>query len=207
MMRLTKLPSAFERYEEMLGVLDFAVVEGANGDEEEILSTIPHALQPAFTFNAAKLRSLGYKRISERTFFGDWYALESGKLLKLGDYRTADGSKLQNPKLESLDSVKILSGASTCPDPGSGGNFAYAFSNPPYGLNAQGSDVQTVFEEIRDFILPPALQCEICDWSSPRLPEVSDYFADGMEWWGVFLFSVYIPALSRLTVVAGSTTD
>jgi steroid 5-alpha reductase family enzyme len=67
--------------------------------------------------------------------------------------------------------------------------------------------VQTLFEEIRDFILPPALECEICDWSSPRLPEVSDYFADGMEWWGIFLFSVYIPALNRLTVVAGSTTD
>jgi steroid 5-alpha reductase family enzyme len=67
--------------------------------------------------------------------------------------------------------------------------------------------VQAVFDEIRDFILPPAHQYEICDWSSPRLPEVSDYFTDGMEWWGVFLFSIYVPALKRLTIVAGSTTD
>jgi hypothetical protein len=207
MKRLAKLPSAFERYDEMLGVLDFAVVEEANGDEEEILSAFPHALPHAQTFDAVKLRSLGCRHISERTFFGDWYELENGKLLKLGDYTTTDGLKLQNPKLESLDSVKIVSGASTCPEAGSGGNFAYAFSKPPYDLEANPSEVQAVFEEIRDFILPPAQECEICDWSSPRLPEVSDYFADGMEWWGVFLFSIYVPALKRLTIVAGSTTD
>ncbi|WP_027999280.1 hypothetical protein [Sinorhizobium arboris] len=63
------------------------------------------------------------------------------------------------------------------------------------------------FEEVRDFILPPFDGSEILDWSDARLPEVSDYFDAGAEWWGVFLFSVYIPARRRLTIVAGSTTD
>jgi hypothetical protein len=29
----------------------------------------------------------------------------------------------------------------------------------------------------------------------------------GMEWWGIFLFSIHVPAIERLTIVAGSTTD
>jgi hypothetical protein len=64
-----------------------------------------------------------------------------------------------------------------------------------------------VFEKIRDFILPPLEGAEIFDWSSPQLPEVSDYFDPGMEWWGVFLFSIHVPAMTRLTVIAGSTSD
>jgi hypothetical protein len=67
--------------------------------------------------------------------------------------------------------------------------------------------VQAVFEEIRDFILPPLKSSEILDWTSRELPEVSDYFVDGMEWWGAFLFSIHIPALQRLTIIAGSSTD
>ena len=40
-----------------------------------------------------------------------------------------------------------------------------------------------------------------------RLAEVSDYFESGLEWWGVFLFSIYVPALRRLVIIAGSATD
>lgn len=207
MKRVDKLPPAFKRYRKMFGVLDFAVFDEASGTEEEMLSAVPQAMQHARSFDAERLRKLGCRRIRERVFFGDWYDLESGKLLKLGIYTTADGSVLQDPKLQKLDRVKILSGAASCPEPGAGGQFAYAFSHPPYSLKGRPSEVQAVFEEIRDFILPPQQASEICDWSSPALPEVSDYFAAGMEWWGVFLFSIHVPALQRLTIIAGSTSD
>jgi hypothetical protein len=88
-----------------------------------------------------------------------------------------------------------------------GGQFAYAFSEPPYGLQARPSEVQELFCAIRDFILPRGSEHEISDWSSPRLTEASDYFTAGMDWWGVFLFTVYLPTLRRLTAIAGSTTD
>jgi hypothetical protein len=204
---IEKLPPAFKRYAKMRGVLDFAVFEEAGGEEEEILSAISKALRHAHSFDADRLRLLGCKNIQERVFFGDWYDIGSGNLLKIGHYRTADGTELQNPKLKTLDGVKIVSGASPCPDAGAGGQFAYAFSNPPYGLKGRPSEVQTVFEQVRDFILPPTHQSDICDWSSPQLTEVSDYFVAGMEWWGVFLFSIHIPAIERVTVIAGSTTD
>lgn len=207
MKRIEKLPPAFKRYDKMLGVLDFAVFDDATGTEEEILSAIPQTLRHSNSFDGEALRLLGCRRIRERAFFGDWYDLDSGHLLKVGGWRTADGRELENPKLNKLDGVKIMSGAAPCPDAGAGGQFAYAFSCPPYGLKGRPSEVQANFVEIRDFLLPPGQRSEICDWSSPRLPEVSDYFAAGMEWWGVFLFSIYIPQIERLTIVAGSTTD
>ncbi|MGG6898928.1 hypothetical protein [Rhizobium sp. BR 315] len=202
-----KLPSAFECFRKMLGVLDFVVFEDADGTDEEILSAIPQALQPSSTIDIEKLRLLGRRCISDKEFFGDWYDLDGGQLLKLGRYRTSDGSELHNPILNTLDNVNITSGGGGLPEVGAGGQFAYAFSWTPYSLRARPSEVQTAFEEIRDFILPPLQTSEIFDWSNVRLPEVSDYFDAGADWWGVFLFSVYIPSLRRLTIIAGSTTD
>jgi hypothetical protein len=77
----------------------------------------------------------------------------------------------------------------------------------PYGPDAVPEEVQQLFTAITSFILPPGLDYQILDWSGPRLPEVSALFAAGMEWWGVFLFTVSVPALRRLTIVAGSTSD
>jgi hypothetical protein len=207
MERVQSLPPAFKRYEKMMGALDFAVFDDATGTEEEILTAIPQALHQARTLDAEILRSVGFRRIRERRFFGDWYDFEGGMLLRIGDYKTADGAELKDPVLKKLDQVKIVSGASPCPEAGAGGQFAYAFSNPPYGLKGRPSEVQAIFEEIRDFILPPMHQGEIWDWGSPQLPEASDYFAAGMEWWGVFLFTIHIPAIQRLTIVSGSTAD
>lgn len=207
MNRIETLPPAFERFETMLGVLDFAIFEDATGDREDMLSAIPQALRHAERFYADGLRQLGGKPISDRTFFGDWYDFDRGHLLKFGRYKTAAGPELENPVLSSLDDIRIMSGSGSCPETGSGGQFAYAFSNPPYPLAARPSEVQAVFEEIRDFILPPGRHSEIIDWSNPRLPEVSDYFDAGAEWWGIFLFAIFIPSMRRLTIIAGSTTD
>lgn len=207
MKRIQTLPAAFKRFEAMAGALDFAVFENASGRKDEILSVVPQVLGSAFPVDLEKLRSLEGRRLTERAFFGDWYDCESGMLLRLGEYTTDTGSALRNPKLKTLDDLKIVSGSSPLPEAGAGGQFAYAFSWTPYRLQGKPGEVQAVFEEIRDFILPPFQDSEILDWSSPRLPEVSDYFEAGMEWWGVFLFSLYIPSLQRLTLIAGSTTD
>jgi hypothetical protein len=204
---IEKLPPAFKRYRKMRGALDFAVFEDAGSTEEDVLSAMLQVFSDARDFDAERLRTLGCRRLRERPFFGEWYDLESGMLLKLGDYTTADGTELHNPKLKKLDRVNIMSGGAPVPEAGAGGEFAYAFSNPPYGLRGPPSEVQSVFEEIRDFILPPTHTGEICDWTSPKLPEVSDYFEAGMEWWGVFLFSIYIPTQQKLTIIAGSTSD
>jgi hypothetical protein len=207
MERVLPLPPAFRRFRAMGGVLDFAVFKDADGTEDEILSAVPQALYTASTYDREKLRSLGSQRITEQTFFGDWYDYERGLLLKGGCWTTTDGRKLKSPPLVTLVGLDIGSGGGEMP--AGPGQFAFAFLDPPYGLYAkpQPDEVQAVFEEIRDFMLPPKQHCEIADWSNERLAEVSDYFEPGMEWWGVFLFSIHVPSLRRLTIVVGSATD
>lgn len=207
MNRLSKLPPAFRRFDRIGGVLEFNVFDGAEGGDEQIFEAMRLVLPHGKRFEPERLRTLGYRRINEHALFGDWYDRPSGRLLRRGDYDTDDGRKLKDPELVTLDRVKIMSGAAPVPDAGAGGQFAYAFANPPYTLRARPSEVQALFDEIREFILPPLQWSEIRDWSSPRLTEVSDYFDLGMEWWGVFLFTIHVPALQRLTIVAGSTTD
>lgn len=163
MKRVEKLPAAFTLFEKMLGVLDFGVFEDAEGSEEEILSAIRQVLHAAFSFDPHRLRSLGCRRITEQVFFGDWYDSASGSLRRLGSYRTADGVDLTNPTFKELSQLQIVAGAIDMPEAGSGGEFAYAFVETPYGIKGSPQEIQAVFEEIRDFILPPQQVNEISD--------------------------------------------
>ena len=206
MKHIEKPPASIRRYHKIGGVLDFAAFEDSAGTEDEILSAVPHALRGHRAFDPEKLRRLGGRRISERTFFGDWYDHDSGDLLRLGSHVGA-GRIFENPRLRDIDGIDFVNSGSPLPEPGAGGDFAYAFSQTPHGLRARPREVQALFDAVVGFILPERLERSIVDWTSPLLPEVSDYFDDGMEWWGVFLFSIHVPALGRLTIVAGSTTD
>jgi hypothetical protein len=198
------LPREFERFRQIGGALHFAVYEDAAEDETEALvaigSTIPD-------LDTDTLKSLGCKRIDKRSFFGDWYDAGTDSVLRIGEFTLSDGTKLINPRLKDLEGMDIRSGGSPLPEAGAGGQFAYAFSWTPYGLRAGPVEVQELFTAVRKFVLPPNLEHHILDWTSPRLPEVSKLFAAGMEWWGVFLFTVHVPAIRRLTVIAGSTSD
>jgi hypothetical protein len=207
MKKIERLPPAFHRLQEVGGVLEFAVFEEAEGTQDEIVAAILSALSQIATVDPEALRSVGYRRITERAFFGDWYEPDAGALIKLGDWQTDAGEELHSPRLNDLEHRRIVSGGGSIPKAGAGGQFAYAFTEPPYGLRAPPSEVQALFDQICSFMMPPKSEVHVLDWSSDRLPDVSDYFADGMEWWGVFLFSVHVPALKRLTIVAGSSTD
>ena len=204
MKAVERLPREFGRLRQIGGVLQFAVYEDAGDDEAEALAAISSAIPD---LNTDTLKSLGCRRIDKRSFFGDWYDAETDSVLKIGEYTTSDGKKLVNPRLKDLEGIHIRSGGSPLPEAGAGGQFAYAFSWTPYGLKAGPEQVQELFTAITKFVLPPNLEHDILDWSSPRLPEVSKFFAAGMEWWGVFLFTVHIPVIRRLTVIAGSTSD
>jgi hypothetical protein len=201
---IENLPAAFERFHKIGGTLRFAAFDDADGDENSTLAAISTILPDV---DQTKLKLLGFRYIDIRVFYGDWYDAGDDAILRLGAFTTEDGRELVNPKLRDLNHAIIVSGVSKVPEAGKGGQFAYAFSSTPYRLQARPSEVQELFCVIRDFVLPRDFELEIADWSNPRLPEVSEYFAAGMEWWGVFLFAVYVPALRRLTTIAGSSTD
>jgi hypothetical protein len=155
----------------------------------------------------AHLKKLKSRQISEAQFFGDWYDPTDGGLIKLGSIMTADGHNLTNPKLLSLETVKVTGSGSPGVEVGAGGQFAYAYLNPPYGLKGSPVKIQKVFDNIREAILPEGHSAIILDWTNPSLDKVSDYFRAGKEWWGIFLFSIYVPDLQKLTIIAGSATD
>ncbi len=102
-----------------------------------------------------------------------------------------------------MTGVKIMSGGSAAPKP-AGSSPTLSPVRPIRSTPARRSSA--VFDEIWISYYRRTAS-EILDWSDARLPEVSDYFDDGAEWWGVFLFSVHIPSMRRLTIIAGSTTD
>lgn len=207
MERLHKLPSAFARYHKIGGVLDFAVFDDAGDSEEEAVAAIRTALGDPADFKADVLRSLGHRPIYRAEFLGDHYDLAHRKLVKRGSWITADGKRLVDPSLDTLDKSKIEAGGCGIPMPGEGGEFARAFIDPPYPLDAKPSEVQALFDQVHDFLMPKDEPYQILDWASPRLPEVSRYFLPGMEWWGVFLFTIYQPQGRRLIAIAGSTSD
>ncbi|MGH8777751.1 hypothetical protein [Paraburkholderia sp.] len=207
MKKLEPLPPMFRRLQQIGGVLEFIVFEEAEGTEDEIAAAMCSTLSEIATVNTDALRSIGYRRITQREFFGDWYDLDRKALIRCGDWKIEGGKELHNPRFVDIGDRKIISGGGSIPDAGSGGQFAFAFTDPPYKLRAPYGEVQVLFDQICGFLMPPGFDVDILDWSSDRLPDVSDYFVDGMEWWGVFLFSVYVSGLKRLTIIAGSSTD
>lgn len=203
-MKVVALPPAFQRFSEIGGALEFAVFEDVQGDLETALEAISVTVPG---IEKDKLRALGSRCIDDQTFFGDWYDAQTKSLLWIGTHTTSDGRTLTDPRLSDLDNVRISHRASSIPEMGGGGQFAYAFSHTPYGLQARPSEVQALFDSIRDYVIPSDVEHEILDWTNPRLPEASAYFTAGAEWWGIFLFTAYVPQIRRLTVVSGSTTD
>lgn len=203
-MKRRTLPSPFKSYRRIGGVLKFVVFDEAEGDEASLLEAISAAVP---NIDIEVLKSLGRRRIDKRTFYGDWYNADADALLRLGSHTTGDGRELVDPKLTDLERARVIYSAAPCPDAGAGGQFAFAFFNTPYGLRAPPWRIEELFHTIRDVILPPGQEQVILDWSHPRLPEASPYFAAGMEFWGVFLFTIHVPAWEQLTVIAGSTSD
>lgn len=204
-MRSTELPPFFARYYEIGGVIEFHVFAEVAALTEVI--ALDAIVQSVPDIDRNKLRAIGCRELDDQIFLGEWYDPLRNALIDRGTRRTSDGRVFENAILVDLDGIDIAGGATELPDPGSGGNFAYAFSKPPYGLRARPAEVQRIFDSIKMYLLPPRHGHKIMDWSDPRLPEASAFFGPGMEWWGVFLFVVFVPDFQRLVVVLASTTD
>ena len=74
------------------------------------------------------------------------------------------------------------------------------FLNPPYGCNYSIKD----FKYINDILFPKGYnKLEIFEWSS----DWSNYFNDGLEWWGAKCISIYDNNMNRFVVIGASATD
>lgn len=206
MQRRTSLPAAFHRYAR-LGELEFALFDDADGTPEQIVAAVHQALPPRASFDGARLLQLGSRELDRSQFFGPSLSPDGRDLIRQGTWRTADGREWTDPTFRQLAGMQVVSGGSGWPDPGTGGNFAHAFSRPVHGPGGDPLEWQQLFDVICAVLLPPGTRAEIRDWATPQLGEVSDYFEAGLEWWGVYLFSIYLPEWRQLAIVLGSATD
>ena len=215
-------PPAVARLEAAGGVLDYSFFAAPSADLACVREAISrHIMEPGNAgpawrpwFKDEVLDELPRRVIDAKAFFGDWYDFDRKTLVLFGR-GYLHGRVRENPTYAEL----IASGAksllaskanvfgSTPPDIGRGGQYAYAFTQPPHGLGLGFADEQALFDEIADLIMPPGEEIIITDWSSEQLGRLSNYFKAGLEWWGVFLFTIHVPRLGRLAVISASTTD
>ena len=78
--------------------------------------------------------------------------------------------------------------------------YWYLFLNPPYETNYTIDD----FIKINDILFPKGKDdLEIYDWSV----DWSNYFLEGLEWWGARCISIYDKSMDRYVVILASATD
>lgn len=77
--------------------------------------------------------------------------------------------------------------------------YAYSFLEPPYGNILLLKD----WEELNDILFPNRDNITIYTWNT----EWSNYFEDGLEWWGAYFWTVYDNVLNTFVVIGASSTD
>lgn len=78
--------------------------------------------------------------------------------------------------------------------------YWYLFLCPPHGTNYDIND----FNKINDLLFPKGKEdIKIYDWTV----NWSDYFEDGLEWWGARCISIYDKQEKRFILIFASTTD
>ena len=78
--------------------------------------------------------------------------------------------------------------------------YWYLFLEPPHGNKYDLED----FKRINDILFPKGFDhLELIEWNV----DWSNYFEDGLEWWGARCVSIYDRDCDRFVVIAASATD
>lgn len=92
-----------------------------------------------------------------------------------------------------------------------------SFRQPPYGTQFAGgeAEAQVVFQEWLELLgLVEDEHAQVIDWVADLVPDHrnaprswSDYFDDGLEWWGVWCLTIWNPERHTCAALIASTTD
>ena len=131
------------------------------------------------------------KRRVSQPFFCD-LSLLHGKQIGLEDFLGPNF----NPRVTELISERHPFGLQ---------GYCYAFASPPYGVHAYNEvTVDEVFLALNKYLFSDfTVPLEIYEWST----NWHEYFVEGQDWWGSFLWTVYNPQQKFIAVITASTTD
>lgn len=59
------------------------------------------------------------------------------------------------------------------------------------------------WEELKDILFPNRDNLTIYTWNT----EWSNYFDDGLEWWGAYFWTIFDSVLNTFIVIGASTSD
>lgn len=214
MYRVTNPPVIFKLA--AIGVeLDYSFFAGAEPDRlSRLLAVDAHLVRadsprqwhlPADAIVA--LQSLNERPITREIFLGDWCDPRDLMLIRRGSGEVEGLGRVSDIRYDKLGEAPFRSWGGANPDCEEPGQYAYAFSCPPYGLKGPSAKIQRLFKASTELILGRGGRIEIFDWSGGDLTRVHPTFEAGMEWWGVFLFTVFNPGDHSMVVISGSTTD
>lgn len=110
---------------------------------------------------------------------------------------TYDSQKMVSNKLESKKFFEVSS-ENTKDD--NIKPYCFLFLNPPHGCSYTVKD----FKYINNILFPNGYEeLEIFEWST----NWSNYFEDGLEWWGARCVSIYDNTMDRFVIIGASATD
>ena len=82
--------------------------------------------------------------------------------------------------------------------------YKTAFFLPPTGFSGSYEENEELFAAINKHVLGPHPEtAEIFSWSN----DWSNYFDDGLEYWGAFMWSVRPAGSNYIAVIGASATD
>ena len=153
------------------------------------------------------MQSLDERKLTHEAFLGEWCDPRDLMLIKRGSGEVEGLGRVSDIRYDKLGDAPNRSWGVTTPDCDEPGQYAYAFSCPPYGLEGPSAKIQRLFKQSTELLLDRSAPIEIFDWSGGDLTRVHPLFEAGMEWWGAFLFTIFNPGDHSMVVISGSTTD
>jgi hypothetical protein len=196
---------AYERHQEMSGVLNIQIFNAC----EDTLENHRSALASVLELSAPKpLEVLSPKRISQAAFHGDFFDKKTGHLVPGGQLVDDYGNKITKPYLTDIHHKK---GSSYNPPGGQTGSFAFAYLLPPYGLfrhNAKltNIEIEQTYLEMCDYMMP-SKNNHILNWVEPKLIEIAPHLEKGMEWWGVYAYTIHNAEKRMVSAIVAAETD
>ncbi|MFU7529105.1 hypothetical protein [Qipengyuania sp. ASV99] len=155
----------------------------------------------------AALQSLNQCNLTREAFLGEWCDPRDLMLIKRGSGEVEGLGQVSDIRYDKLGEAPFRSWGGATPDCEEPGQYAYAFSCPPYSLEGPSAKIQRLFKASTELLLGRGERIEIFDWSRGDLTRVHPLFEAGMEWWGVFLFTIFKLDDHSMFVISGSTTD
>lgn len=195
----------YDFYRSSGGVIFISVCEEAEDTHDCHAATLAAAINSKDVEKVSnKVSNVVPVEIEEEAFHGSHFDYDRQLLRHNGTVNLSRGRSQTNPYYK--DMLSNMGCSSDIPDLWCLGEFAYAFCQPAYGLSMKPFEIHETYSAITSEVTPRN-QCRIFSWQKEEILDADPWLKAGIDWWGVFVFSVYNKNSGQLFGIAASDTD